>query len=226
VTSQQLARVIDHTNLRAHATQTDIAALCDEAMEYGFHSVSINSAWTSYCARRLEGSKVVVNPTIAFPLGASTANMKVRETREAIENGAGEIDMVINVGALKSGLPEFVAKEISAVVQAAKEAPVKVILECAYLSDKEKVTVCKLSAESGAAFVKTSTGFADSGATVQDVKLMRRAVGRGLGVKAAGGIRSFLDTPAMLRAGANRIGTSAGLAIIRQIPEDFEEIAS
>ncbi len=226
MTSAQLASIIDHTNLKANATQHDIAKLCDEAIEFGFHAVSVNPSWTAFCAKRLEGTRVVVDATVGFPLGANTAKMKVREAREAAENGAREIDVVINIGAAKSAAWEYVAKEIETIVRSVPDALVKVILETSYLNEEEKVRVCDISRAARAAFVKTSTGFGESGATVDDVRLLRRTVGKDLGVKAAGGIRGYLDTVAMIRAGANRIGTSAGVQIVNQIPKDEVELAS
>ena len=214
MTRAQLARIIDHTQLRAYATQIDVAELCDEAVQYGFACVSINPAWTSYCAKRLAGTNVGVDVVVGFPLGANTAYTKVEEAREAVRNGATEIDMVINIGALKSGFPEFVEREIAAVVKAVRGIPVKAILETSYLTTSEKEAVCEMSVRSGAAYVKTSTGYGNGGATVEDVALMRRVVGNGLGVKAAGGIRSYADVMALLKAGATRIGTSAGIEII------------
>lgn len=213
-----MARLIDHTMLRAFATEVDIRELCEEALEYNFATVTINPAWTSFCAKKLAGSPVGVNTCIAFPLGASTAQMKVEEARDAVRNGATEIDMVINIGALKSGYPSFVEREIAAVVKAVGGTPVKVILECSYLTRDEKVAVCEMSKRAGATYVKTATGFGNGGATVEDVLLMKAAVGNDLGVKAAGGIRTFGDAMAMLRAGASRIGTSAGIEILEDIP--------
>jgi len=206
--------MIDHTMVKAYATQLDSSELCDEAARLSLCAVTVNSAWVSYCAKRLANSNVIVNATVGFPLGATTALIKVQETAEAVGNGAGEIDMVINIGALKSGFPQFVAKEIAAVVKAAESRPVKVILETGYLSQEEKLTVCRLSEEGGAAFVKTSTGFSGTGATVADVRLMREAVGDRLGVKAAGGIRTLRDAQAMIEAGATRLGTSSGVEIL------------
>lgn len=215
---KQLARIIDHTSLRAYATQIDIAELCDEAAAHGFAAVTVNPAWTAYCAKRLAGTGVRVNATVGFPLGANAARIKLEEARDALRNGADELDMVINVGALKSGFPEFVEKEIAAIVRAAAGKPVKVILETSYLNDEEKAAVCTMSVRAGAAFVKTSTGYGKSGATVADVKLMRSVVGDRLGVKAAGGIRSYRDAIALVEAGATRLGTSAGLKILSEAP--------
>lgn len=214
----QLARLIDHTLVRAYATQTDIDELCTEAAACGFAGVCVNPAWTSYCVKRLAGTEVKVVTTVGFPLGANTAQIKVEEAREAIKHGAGEIDAVINIGALKSGFPSYVEKEIAAIVKAAGRAPVKVILETGYLNEKEKVAVCEMAARQGAAFVKTSTGFGSTGATADDVRLMRRTVGTLLGVKASGGVRSYRDAMVLLEAGANRLGTSSGIDILRGMP--------
>lgn len=217
--ARQLAAAIDHTQLRAYATETDLRELCDEAKQYGFATVTVNPVWTSYCSRRLSGSKVGVCTCIGFPLGANTAPMKMEEAKEAVKNGATELDMVINIGAMKSGYAPFVEKEIRAIVNAVKGTPVKVILECSYLNDEEKEAVCKMSVASGAAFVKTSTGYGEHGATVDDVELMHAAVGGKIAVKAAGGIRAYSDAIAMIEAGASRIGTSAGVTILETIPQ-------
>ena len=217
LTRSDLAALIDHTQVKAFATQIDMAELCDEAAEFGLAAVTINPAWTSYCAKRLEGTSVAINSTIGFPLGASTALIKVEEAREAIANGATELDMVINIGALKSGFSDYVGREIDAIVKAAGDLPVKVILETCFLTDEEKRTVCQLSLDAGASFVKTSTGFGSAGATVEDVRLMREAVGNRMGVKAAGGIRRLSDAKDMLEAGASRIGTSATPQILAEI---------
>lgn len=219
MTRTGLASIIDHTQVKAYATQVDIAELCDEAVRLGLFAVTVNPVWVTYCAKRLAGTDVLVNATVGFPLGASTAVIKVAETEEAIRNGAREIDMVINIGALKSGAQEYIAKEIRAITRASGDAPVKVILETAYLSQDEKVAVCRLAMDNGAAFVKTSTGFASTGATIADVRLMRDTVGDALGVKAAGGIRSMRDARAMLDAGATRLGTSSAVDILADCPE-------
>ena len=213
-----MARLIDHTMLRAYATEVDIRELCEEALTYNFATVTVNPAWISFCAKKLSGSPVGVNACVAFPLGAATAQMKVEEARDAVRNGATEIDMVINIGALKSGYPSFVEREIAAVVKAVGGVPVKVILETSYLTRDEKVAVCEMSKRAGATYVKTATGFGNGGATVEDVQLMKATVGDRLGVKAAGGIRTFGDAMSMLRAGASRIGTSAGIEILEDIP--------
>jgi len=217
---KELAALIDHTLVKASATQAEIDTLCDQAAEHGLAAVTINPVWTSYCAKRLKDSGVAINPTIGFPLGANTALIKVEETREAIANGATELDVVINIGALKSGFPEYVGKEINALVETAGGIPVKVILETSVLTDEEKLTVCKLSLDAGAAFIKTSTGFGKAGATRQDVRLIREAVGDRMGVKAAGGIREFRDAMAMLEAGATRLGTSSAIRILSAIPSE------
>lgn len=220
MTRAKLAKLIDHTLLRANATQTEITELCDVAVQCGFAAVSVNPVWTSFCAKRLGGSGVGVNVTVGFPLGANTARIKVEEAREAVKSGATELDMVINIGALKSGFPSFVEREIAAVVKAVDNVPLKVILETSYLTTEEKIAVCEMAMRSGAAFVKTSTGYGRAGATAEDVALMRQVVGNRLGVKAAGGIRSYADAMAMITAGANRIGTSTGVAILREMPPD------
>lgn len=216
----KLARLIDHTLVRAYATQTDIDELCTEAVACGFAGVCINTAWTSYCAKRLAGSGVKVIATVGFPLGATTAQLKVEETKEAVRHGAEELDAVINIGAIKSGFPSYVEKEIAAIVKAAGQTPVKIILEAGYLNEREKIEVCEMAVRQGAAFVKTSTGFGGTGATAADVRLMRRVVGQELGVKASGGIRSYRDAMVMLEAGANRLGTSSGIEILRGMPKD------
>lgn len=218
MTRIELAALIDHTLLRADATQSEIGTLCDEAAQFGFAAVSINPAWTTFCAKRLKGSPTRVNATIGFPIGANTARIKVEEAKEAVKNGATELDMVINIGALKSGYSDFVEQEIAAVVTAARDVPVKVILETCLLSTNEKVSVCEMAVRTGASFVKTSTGFARAGATTVDVALLRQIVGNRLGVKASGGIRTYSDVMAVIAAGANRIGTSSGIAILREMP--------
>jgi deoxyribose-phosphate aldolase len=219
VTRSELAQIIDHTQLRAHATQQDIVTLCNEAVSERFHSVSVNPVWTSFCAKRLAGTGIGVNPTVGFPLGANTARIKVEEAREAVKNGATELDMVMNIGALKSGYPQFVEREILAIVKAVGNVPLKVILETSYLTNEEKVLACEIARRAGAAFVKTSTGFGRTGASAEDVALMRDVVGQDLGVKAAGGIRSFTDVDNMIKAGANRVGTSASIHILDGMPK-------
>ncbi len=212
-----LAKMIDHTLLKPDASPEQIAQLCFEARKYGFASVCINPAWVELCARLLEGSPVKVCTVIGFPLGASAPDVKAFEAETAIGQGAGEIDMVINIGALKARDLELVARDIRGVVTAshARGAIVKVIIEAVLLTDEEKTIACLLSKEAGADFVKTSTGFASGGATVHDVALMRRAVGPEMGVKAAGGVRTYEDAEKMIQAGATRIGASAGVKIIQ-----------
>ena len=214
-----MARRIDHTLVRAHATEEEVRQLCAEAAEHGFRAVSVNPAWVTFCAKLLRETHVVVDACVAFPLGAATARMKVEEAKEAVQNGARELDMVINIGALKSGYPDFVEREIAAVAAAVRGVPVKVILEAGCLNRDEKIMVCEMAVRAGAGFVKTATGFGQSGATVEDVALMRETVGDRLGVKAAGGIRTWGDAVEMLRAGASVIGTSTGAALLLEGPE-------
>ncbi len=212
-----LAKMIDHTLLKPDATQDEIAQLCFEAKKYGFASVCVNPTWTELCATLLKGSDVKVCVVIGFPLGATAPEVKAFETQNAIEHGASEIDMVINIGALKARDLETAARDIRGVVTKAhaRGAIVKVIIEAVLLNDEEKNIACLLSKEAGADFVKTSTGFASGGATVHDVELMRRAVGPEMGVKAAGGVRTYEDAESMIKAGATRIGASAGVKIIQ-----------
>jgi deoxyribose-phosphate aldolase len=217
VTPQQLARIIDHTQLRAYATEVDLRELCEEAIRHGFATVAVNPGWVSFCAKKLAGTPVGVTACVAFPLGASTAAMKVEEARDAMRNGATEIDMVINVGALKSGYPKYVEREIAAVAKAVRGIPLKVILETSFLTESEKIAVCEMSVRAGAAFVKTATGYGDGGATVEDVSLMKRTVGDQVGIKAAGGIRTLGHATAMISAGATRLGTSAGVEILADL---------
>ncbi len=219
VTRRQVARLIDHTQLRAYAGEVDMRELCEEAAECGFATVAVNPVWTSFCAKKLAGTTVGIDVCVGFPLGANTAAIKVEEARDAVRNGATEIDMVINIGALKSGYPQFVEKEIAAVTKAVRGIPVKVILENSYLNEDEKIAVCEMSVRAGAAYVKTATGYGNGGATVDDVALMKRVVGDEVGIKAAGGIRTYGDVMALVEAGASRIGTSAGLDILDDAPE-------
>lgn len=210
------AKYIDHTLLKADAQKEAILELCEEARTYSFASVCVNPTWVKTAARALEGSTAKVCTVIGFPLGASTSEVKAFETKNAIENGATEIDMVINIGALRDGNTELVKKDIEAVVQAAdQKAIVKVIIETSLLTDVEKRTVCELVVVAGADFVKTSTGFSTGGATVEDVKLMRAVVGPEIGVKASGGVRNFEDMEKMIEAGATRIGASSGVQIMQ-----------
>ncbi len=211
-----LAGFIDHTLLRPDATAADIDRMCAEAIEYGFASVCVNPTWAKRVAEALQGSGVVACCVVGFPLGASTAEIKAMEARRALRDGAREIDMVINVGALKSGDFDLVRRDIAGVSEACREAGAvcKVILETALLSDEEKVVASQLAVAAKADFVKTSTGFGPGGATVYDVALMREAVGPKIGVKASGGIRSVDDVKQMIAAGATRIGASAGVQIV------------
>ncbi|MGI2326541.1 deoxyribose-phosphate aldolase [Planococcus sp. YIM B11945] len=218
-----IASYIDHTLLKAEATQEQIVELCKEAAEYKFASVCVNPAWVATAAAELQGSTVKVCTVIGFPLGASTSETKAFETKDAISKGAGEIDMVINIGALKSGNNDIVKQDIQAVVAAAKgKAIVKVIIETALLTDEEKEVASRLTKEAGADFVKTSTGFSTGGATVEDVKLMRKTVGAELGVKASGGVRSLEDVQAMIDAGATRIGASSGVKIMQGLTSNSD----
>jgi deoxyribose-phosphate aldolase len=213
-----VAAAIDHTLLKADATAADIDALCAEAAEWKFATVCVNPTWVARAAGRLRGTGVGVCSVVGFPLGATTPDVKQFEARRAIFDGAVEIDMVLNVGALKSGDVRLVTDDIRAVVGACAERGVvsKVILETALLTDEEKVTACTLAKAAGADFVKTSTGFGPGGATAADVALMRRVVGAEMGVKASGGVRDLQQVKAMVAAGATRIGASAGVRIVKE----------
>lgn len=214
VRMNNIAGLIDHTALKPDTTIEQIKKLCAEAIEYGFASVCVNPCYVKLCSDILKGSKIKVCTVIGFPLGATTTAAKVAETTESIANGATEVDMVINVGAIKSQDFDYVKKDIEGVVGAAKgKALVKVILETCLLTDEEKVKSCRICKEAGADFVKTSTGFSTGGATVADVKLMRAEVKPTMGVKASGGIRDYETAKAMVDAGASRIGASASVAI-------------
>jgi len=213
-TSRDLAGVIDHTLLKPDATREDVIKLCDEARRYGFATVCLNSSNVALAARLLAGCPTKPIAVVGFPLGAAATSAKVFETREAIRAGAQEIDMVINIGALKGRDYGLVLKDIAAVVEAARPKPVKVILETGALTQEEKIVGCALAKAAGAAFVKTSTGFGPGGATPEDIALMRRVVGNDMGVKASGGIRTTADAKKMVEAGANRIGASASVAIV------------
>ena len=213
-----VSSMIDHTLLKQDATRQDIEKLCREAAEFRFATVCVNPAWVAAAAALLRGSGVGVCSVVGFPLGATTADVKHYETRRAIFDGASEIDMVINIGALKSGDYRTVERDIDAVVDPCRQCGVtsKVIIEAALLTDEEKITACTLSKAAGADFVKTSTGFASGGATVADVALMRRVVGAEMGVKAAGGVRDLEGLKAMVAAGATRVGASAGVKIVQE----------
>ena len=218
-----VARMIDHTLLKADATKEQIEKICVEAKEYNFASVCVNPAWVKVSAEILQGTEVKVCTVIGFPLGASTPETKAFETKNAIENGATEVDMVINIGALKGGDLELVERDIRAVVDAAKgKALTKVIIETCLLTEEEKVSACELSVKAGADFVKTSTGFSTGGATAEDIALMRKTVGPDIGVKASGGVRSAEDAEMMINAGATRIGASSGAAIVKGLTSDSD----
>jgi deoxyribose-phosphate aldolase len=214
----EVASLIDHTLLKADATRQEIEKLCSEAREFGFATVCVNPTWVSACAQLLRGSATGVCTVVGFPLGATTTDVKHYETRRVIYDGANEVDMVINVGALKSGALTAVERDIEAVVSACRDCRVlsKVIIEAALLSDEEKITACTLSKAAGADYVKTSTGFGPGGATVADVELMRRVVGPDIGVKAAGGVRDYEALKNLVTAGASRVGASAGVKIVQQ----------
>jgi deoxyribose-phosphate aldolase len=213
-----LARYFDHTVLKPDATEAQVVQICEEARRYQFMAVCVNPAWVKRCARLLQGSSTRVAAVAGFPLGATLPEVKAYETQQVVDAGAQEVDMVINVGALKSKDHALVARDIAAVVQAARSggAITKVIIEVALLNNEEKVVACQLAVEAGAEFVKTSTGFASSGATASDVALMRKTVGPQVGVKAAGGIRTYADVLKMIEAGANRIGASASVKIMQE----------
>lgn len=209
--------MIDHTILNPQATVKDVDNLCKEAEECGFCSVCVNSSFVYYCAENLKDTNIKVCTVVGFPLGAMSTDGKVAETLAAVQDGADEIDMVIHVGMIKSGNWDYVKEDIAAVIMAAgKDVTVKVILEMCLLTEEEKIRACEICKEAGADFVKTSTGFSTGGATVEDVRLMRKVVGPDMGVKAAGGIRTYEDVKAMVEAGANRIGTSAGVTIAKE----------
>lgn len=213
---KNISAVIDHTLLRPDVTITDLKKLCREALEYSFAAVCVNPANVAYCVEQLEKSTIPVASVVGFPLGATLISTKEIETEFAIDDGATEIDMVINIGMLKSGNEDYVREDIQAVVEAAGGHLVKVIIETALLTDTEKKRACELAKLAGAYFVKTSTGFSKAGATEADVKLMRTTVGKDMGVKASGGIRTFEDAIRMIAAGANRIGTSSGVQIVQE----------
>ena len=212
----EMAQYIDHTVLKPEAGPAELDQLCQEALQYGFKAVCVNSAWVRHVAERLKGSPIFVCAVVGFPLGAMHSKSKAYEARQAIEDGAGELDMVINVGALKSGDFQLVYEDITAVRREA-EPPVvlKVIIETCMLDDIEKVKACEIVKKAAADFVKTSTGFSTGGATLEDVALMRKTVGPDMGVKASGGIKDFETALAMIKAGATRIGAGAGVEIVR-----------
>jgi deoxyribose-phosphate aldolase len=215
----QLAACIDHTLLKADAIAKDIEKLCAEALENRFYSVCVNGSWIGQARHFLEGTGIKVACVVGFPLGAMSGDVKRFETEAAIDDGAHEIDVVLNLGRLKAGDDKFILRELCDVVEAADEWPVKVILETCLLAREEKIRACQIAVESGAKFVKTSTGFSTGGATVDDVKLLRETVGPKFGVKASGGIRDTQTALAMIEAGATRLGTSAGVAIVKGLAE-------
>ncbi len=223
ITRQQLVKVIDHTLLKPSATGSDIEKLCREAAEYGFYSVCVNTCYIKHAVSMLKGTQVKVSAAIGFPLGAASSEAKAYEAAWAVEAGASEVDMVMNVGFLKSGYYFEVRQDIEDVVMAAKqanpEAKVKVILETCLLDENEKVSACRLAKDAGADFVKTSTGFGAGGAVVEDIQLMKKLVGDCMGIKASGGIRDPETLIAMLEAGATRIGTSSGVSIVDQLEQ-------
>jgi len=221
ISKEELAKMIDSTNVKATAAKSEIEKLCREAAQYGFQCAVVNPTYVKFAAKFLRGSNVKVCSTVGFPFGVSLPETKGLEAVKAVWDGAEELDMVINLSALKSCDYDFVKRDIAAVVDVkrlSKDVIVKVIIESAYLTKDEKVIACKLAKEAGADFVKTSTGLFGEGATVEDVRLMRQTVGKDMGVKAAGGIRTYADAVAMIEAGANRLGTSTAIAIIKGVP--------
>lgn len=217
----ELAKMIDHTILKSIATQEDVIKICNEALEYSFASVCINPSFVPLAANILNDSAVLVCTVIGFPLGSTSTAAKAFEAQEAVKNGAMEVDMVINIGALKERREDAVFQDIVAVVEAAKganpKAITKVIIETCYLTDEEKILACKLAKKAGAHFVKTSTGFGSGGATAHDISLMRETVGLEMGVKASGGIKNLQNVLDMVKAGASRIGASAGVDIVKEL---------
>lgn len=211
---KNINKLIDHTLLKAFATENDIKNICDEAIKYDFKSVCVNPANVKFASDCLKGSDVLVCTVIGFPLGANTIEVKVFETKDAIKNGADEIDMVINVGKAKQHNYDYIEKEISEVVKASEGKTVKVIIETCYLTDEEKQEVCKRATNAKATFVKTSTGFGTGGATKEDVALMKASISADMFVKASGGVRNYDDLKTMVEAGASRIGASSGVAIM------------
>ncbi|WP_203361704.1 deoxyribose-phosphate aldolase [Bacillus sp. REN10] len=220
---EEMAKMIDHTLLKADATKAEVSKLCEEAKTYEFASVCVNPTWVPFASEQLKGTPVKVCTVIGFPLGAMTSEVKAFETKNAIKNGAQEVDMVINIGALKDKDYDTVLKDIQAVTSAAKgKALTKVIIETCLLTDEEKQKACELAVEAGADYVKTSTGFSTGGATVEDIALMRKTVGPDIGVKASGGVRSQEDAENMTKAGATRIGASSGVKIVQGLQSDTD----
>lgn len=221
--AQNVAGLIDHTLLKADATKDQVTVICTEAKEHHFASVCVNPTWVKYSSEQLQGSDVKVCTVIGFPLGANTPETKAFEVKNAIENGAHEVDMVINIGALKDKDDELVERDIRAVVAAATgKALTKVIIETSLLTEEEKIRACEIAVKAGADFVKTSTGFSTGGATPEDIALMRKTVGPDLGVKASGGVRNTEDANKVIEAGATRIGASAGVSIIKGLTADSD----
>jgi deoxyribose-phosphate aldolase len=221
ISKEELARMIDSTNVKATATKEEIERLCKEAIKYGFQCAVVNPFYVRFAAKMLKGSDVKVCSTVGFPFGVSLPEIKALEAVKAVEDGAEELDMVINLSALKSGDYDFVKQDIRAVLDAKRlsnEIIIKVIIETAYLTRDEKITACKIVKEAGADFVKTSTGLFGKGATIEDIRLMRQTVGKDMGVKAAGGIRTYAEAIAFIKAGANRIGTSTATTIMEGAP--------
>ncbi|WP_377888431.1 deoxyribose-phosphate aldolase [Alkalihalobacillus sp. R86527] len=214
--NQKLANMIDHTALKPDTTRAQVEKLCEEAREFNFASVCVNPTWITLAADMLKGAEAKVCTVIGFPLGATTTETKSFETKDAIEKGATEVDMVINIAELKAGNDDYIVEDIKAVVEAAKgKALVKVIIETCLLTDEEKKRACELAVKAGTDYVKTSTGFSTGGATAEDIKLMRETVGPEIGVKASGGVRDLEGAQAMIDAGATRIGASAGVKIVQ-----------
>ncbi|MDQ0244502.1 deoxyribose-phosphate aldolase [Bacillus fengqiuensis] len=221
--TMNVAKMIDHTALKADTKKEQIVVLCQEAKEHGFASVCVNPTWVELAAEMLKESDVKVCTVIGFPLGANTPETKAFETKDAIEKGATEVDMVINIGALKDKNDELVERDIRAVVEAAKgKALTKVIIEASLLTEEEKVRACELAVKAGADYVKTSTGFSTGGATVEDIALMRKTVGPEIGVKASGGVRDVQGAKDMIEAGATRIGASSGVSIVNGLTADSD----
>ena len=217
--ADELARRIDHTQLKPNATIEDIRKVCDEAKKYGFYSVCVSPFYVKFAKKFLEGSDVKVISVVGFPLGNTYTDVKVFEAKKIVENGAEEIDMVMNISAFKSGDYELVENDIKAIVEAVKPIPVKVIIETCYLSDEEKLKATEIAIRAGAAFVKTSTGFGPAGAKVEDIKLIKRHFGDKIKIKASGGIKDAKTAIAMIEAGADRIGASRGVQIIESLKE-------
>lgn len=214
--AQEIAQFIDHTLLKPHTTKAEIEKLCQEAIEYGFKGVCVNPAFVSYVAELLKGQDILPIAAVGFPLGASQSSTKAFEAKEAVADGAKEIDMVINISALKAKDYETVFQDMQAVITEVQPVPVKVILETCYLTREEKIIAAALAQVAGAAFVKTSTGFAEKGATVEDVKLLKSVVGNKVQIKAAGGIRTYAEAIKMIEAGASRIGASSSVEMVKK----------